>query len=107
VWRDKWVTGVLLVLLAMLQYRLYLVTSYPTIADLSIAAFSQLLKFPEGQYLNLPESLQGQGVPGLADNPDCEAFFTWRDLLYKQYRRPSHSNPSFESDPAPTSIQIE
>ncbi|RUS95336.1 glutathione S-transferase family protein [Trichormus variabilis] len=84
----------------------YLLGDEPTIADLTVAGLSILLKFPEGSYLDLPPSLRGKGVPGLADNPDYEPFFTWRDRLYAQFRKPlSTITPTAPS--APTSIQID
>lgn len=83
----------------------YLTGDEPTLADLAVAGLSILLKFPAGPYLDLPASIQGKGVPGLADNPDYEPFFTWRDRLYAQFRKPLISVPP--TGTAPTSIQIE
>ena len=83
----------------------YLVGDEPTLADFAVAGLSILLKFPDGPYLDLPVSLRGKGVPGLADNPLYEPFFTWRDRLYSQYRIPLI--PTTTTGSAPTSIQID
>jgi glutathione S-transferase len=83
----------------------YLTGDEPTLADLAVAGLSILLKFPEGAYLDLPASIRGKGVPGLADNPNYEPFFAWRDRLYAQFRK-----PLIDVSPtgtAPTSIQID
>ncbi|WP_414565796.1 MULTISPECIES: glutathione S-transferase family protein [unclassified Anabaena] len=83
----------------------YLTGDEPTLADLAVAGLSILLKFPEGAYLDLPASIRGKGVPGLADNPNYEPFFAWRDRLYAQFRK-----PLIDISPtgtAPTSIQID
>jgi glutathione S-transferase len=83
----------------------YLVGDEPCLADFAVAGLSILLKFPQGAYLNLPETLRGKGVPGLADNPVYEPFFAWRDRLYAQFRKPLTTSTTVGS--APTSIQIE
>jgi glutathione S-transferase len=83
----------------------YLVGDEPCLADFAVAGLSILLKFPEGAYLNLPETLRGKGVPGLADNPVYEPFFAWRDRLYGQFRKPLTTSTT--TGTAPTSIQIE
>ncbi len=70
----------------ILQSRPYLVDDRPTLADLTVAGLSILLKFPEGDYLNIPEQLKGKGIPGLADNSNYEIFFKWRDRLYQEVR---------------------
>ena len=84
----------------------YLLGDEPCLADLTVAGLSILLKFPDGDYLDLPAALKGKGVPGLADNPIYQPFFDWRDKLYAQFRKPiigsAGSSPS-----APTSIQID
>jgi glutathione S-transferase len=84
----------------------YLTGDEPTLADLAVAGLSMLLKFPEGPYLDLPASLRGKGVPILADNPDYEQFFSWRDRLYAQFRKPLTGVASPVGD-APTSIPID
>jgi glutathione S-transferase len=86
--------------------RPYLVADYPCLADFAVAGLSMLLKFPGGPYLDIPEVLKGQGIPGLADSSVYETFFNWRDRLYADFRKPV----TFSSTPsgsAPTSIEIE
>jgi glutathione S-transferase len=70
----------------ILQSRPYLVDDRPTLADLTVAGLSILLKFPEGNYLKIPEQLKGKGIPGLADNSNYKIFFQWRDRLYREVR---------------------
>jgi len=84
----------------------YLTGDEPTLADLAVAGLSILLKFPNGPYLDLPASIRGKGVPILAENPDYEPFFAWRDRLYAQFRKPLISTTP-PSGSAPTSIQID
>jgi glutathione S-transferase len=66
----------------------YLTGDEPTLADLTVASLSMLLKFPDGAYLDLPVSLRGKGLSSIADNPEYEAFFAWRDRIYSQFRKP-------------------
>ncbi|NET02534.1 MAG: glutathione S-transferase family protein [Sphaerospermopsis sp. SIO1G2] len=94
------------ILMEMLKDNPYLLGDEPTIADLTVAGLSILLKFPQGAYLDLPESLQGKGLPIFADNPDYEPFFTWRDRIYEQFRNPLTGANSTTSS-TPTSIQID
>lgn len=89
----------------------YLVGDRPTLADFAVAALSMSLKFPDSPALNLPLTLRGRGVPGLADNPAYAPFWEWRDQLYLDYRRtdlgqasPSHNGGAGK---APTKIQID
>lgn len=84
----------------------YLTGDEPTLADLAVASLSILLKFPDGPYLDLPASIRGKGVPILAENPDYERFFAWRDRLYAQFRKPLPGVTPPVGD-APTSIPIE
>jgi len=84
----------------------YLLGDEPCLADFAVAGLSILLKFPDGAYLDLPESIRGKGVPGLADNPIYQPFFEWREKLYAQYRKPMIGS-TINSPNAPTSIQIE
>jgi glutathione S-transferase len=91
----------------LLSDRPYLVAEEPTLADLAVAGLSILLKFPEGPYLDLPVTLRGKGVPGLADNPLYEPFFAWRDRLYTQFRKPLIGSTMTGATGAPTSIEIE
>lgn len=86
----------------------YLVADYPTLADFAVAGLSMLIKFPTGPYLNIPESLKGKGIPGLADNPLYDSFFNWRDRLYADYRQASSTATSVgSSSSTPTSIEID
>ncbi|MEB3182463.1 MAG: glutathione S-transferase family protein [Nostocaceae cyanobacterium] len=82
----------------------YLLGDEPSLADFAVAGLSILIKFPPASYLDLPPSIAGKGVPGLADNPLYEPFFSWRDRLYTQYRQPLTGSTSGS---APTSINIE
>lgn len=95
----------------ILQHQPYLVGNEPTLADLTVAALTTIIKFPTENYYNLPVDLRGKGIPGLADNSAYESFFTWRDNLYAQYRQPSdnssYSNSGGSNDNQPTSIEIE
>ncbi len=84
----------------------YLTGDTPSLADLAIAGLSLALKIPEGPYLNIPEQLKGKGIPGFADNPDYEIFFTWRDRLYANFRNP-HQPDINNSGAAPTTIAID
>ncbi len=85
----------------------YLLGDQPTLADLAVAGLSILLKFPDGPYLDLPLSLRGKGVPGLADNIAYERFFDWRDRLYAEFRKPLIGFTPNSGTTAPTSIEIE
>jgi glutathione S-transferase len=75
----------------ILQHRPYLVTDEPTLADLAVAGLSMTIKFHAGDYLSIPQTLKGKGIPGLADNSAYEPFFAWRDRLYSDYRKSSSS----------------
>ncbi len=95
----------LISLSALLVDRPYLVSDRPTLADFAMAGLSMYLKFPAGPYLELPETLKGKGVPGIADNPACEPFFTWRDRLYSDYRKPPIPTvPTGSTTPTPIVI---
>lgn len=83
----------------------YLVGDQPTLADLAVAGLSMLIKFPDGPYLDLPATLKGKGVPGLADSVVYQPFFSWRDRLYAQYRKPLAGSSTTSS--SPTSIEID
>ncbi|WP_319419888.1 glutathione S-transferase [Pleurocapsa sp. FMAR1] len=87
----------------ILQNQPYLTGDTPTLADLSVAGLSILLKFPAGNYLDIPDPLKGKGIPGLADNITFEPFFAWRDRLYADFRKGS-SMPSSGSSPTTISI---
>jgi glutathione S-transferase len=85
----------------------YLTGDTPSLADLTIAGLSLVLKIPDGPYLNIPDNLKGKGVPGFADNPDYDVFFTWRDKLYADYRNPHTPTPRNNSGTSPTVIAID
>ncbi|HEY9664925.1 MAG TPA: glutathione S-transferase family protein [Allocoleopsis sp.] len=95
----------------LLADRPYLVTDHPTLADFAVAGLTMYIKFPAGGYVNLPETLKGRGVPGLADDPAYTVFWDWRDRFYADYRNlyiptePPASRPPSSS--SPTSINIE
>ncbi len=89
----------------MLQENPYLIGDRPTLADLTVAGLSILLKFPEGDYLDIPPALKGKGIPGLADTSVFEPFFLWRDRLYQDFRK-AHS-PGGPASTAPTAISID
>jgi glutathione S-transferase len=80
----------------------YLTGDTPTLADLTVAGLSLVLKIPEGPYLDIPFNLKGKGVPGFADNPEYDLFFTWRDKLYADFRKPHLPNINNNSGAAPT-----
>lgn len=87
----------------------YLTGDTPSLADLTIAGLSMILKIPEGPYLNIPANLKGKGIPGFADNPDYDLFFTWRDRIYAEFRRPHtpNINTSGTAPVTPTTIAID
>ncbi|MBD2002664.1 MULTISPECIES: glutathione S-transferase family protein [Cyanophyceae] len=86
----------------------YLVGDYPTLADFAVAGLSMLIKFPEGPYLDLPETLKGKGIPGFAENVAYETFFNWRDRLYADYRKPLSANTTAgATGSTPTAIEID
>ena len=89
----------------ILQNRPYLVGEEITLADLAVAGLSIILKQPGGDYLEIPNTLKGKGIPGLADNAAYDTFFLWRDRLYMDYRKPLSRKPSEEN--SPTTIDIE
>ncbi len=91
----------------LLQQHPYLLGDKPTLADLTVAALSLVIKIPDGPYLNIPSSLKGKGIPGFADNPAYEIFFAWRDRLYAEYRKPHVDNNFPPTAGAPTTIAID
>lgn len=93
-------------LIFILREQPYLLGDTPTLADFAVAGLSMYLKFPAGPYLNIPESLKGQGVSGIADVGTFEPFFAWRDRLYADFRKSSPFAAS-PSGSAPTSINID
>lgn len=86
----------------------YLITDHPTLADFAVAGLTMYVKFPAGLYLQIPDTLKGKGVPGLADNLAYLPFWEWRDRLYADYRQTSIpvGTPSGTTS-RPTSIDIE
>ena len=88
----------------ILSHSPYLTGDQPTLADLTVASLSILLKYPEGNYIDIPEALKGKGIPGIADNDDYEIFFSWRDRLYQQYRQPLGVS---SSEASPNRIEID
>ncbi len=91
----------------LLQQHPYLLGDKPTLADLTVAALSLVIKIPDGPYLNIPSNLKGKGIPGFADNPAYETFFAWRDRLYAEYRKPHVENNFPPTAGAPTAIAID
>ncbi len=88
----------------------YLAAEEPTLADFAVAGVSMYLKFPAYNYIDLPESVCGKGIPGLADNPAYRVFFDWRDRLYADYRqlKTAHKSATAPSpSQTPNSIRIE
>lgn len=88
----------------ILREQPYLVTDHPTLADFAVAGLTMYIKFPTGNYLNVSEALKGKGVPGIADVGTFEPFFTWRDKLYADYRKPLISMDTPPSSPTNISI---
>ena len=62
----------------------YLVGAQLSLADLAVAAQLSLLKFPQ----SAGAPLAGWGVPGLADDPQLEPLFQWRDRIGAEVGRP-------------------
>lgn len=91
----------------LLEDREYLIGDYPTLADLAVAGLTLLIKFPSGNYLDIPSDLKGKGIPGLADNSMYERFFEWRDRVYAEFRKPLASVAPTTTGTTPTSIEIE
>ena len=85
----------------------YLLGDTPTLADFAVAGSSIILKYPTGNYLDVPAQLKGNGIPGLADNPAYEPFFTWRDRLYADYRQPLSGSATAFSQDTPHNISID
>ncbi|MEM1311333.1 MAG: glutathione S-transferase, partial [Cyanobacteria bacterium P01_H01_bin.153] len=65
------------------------------------------LKFPDYQYVDLPEGICGKGVPGLADDISYQPFFDWRDRLYADYRQTRTPEPASPPGGGPTAIDID
>ncbi|MBD2021548.1 glutathione S-transferase family protein [Leptolyngbya sp. FACHB-36] len=90
----------------ILREQPYLVTDHPTLADFAVAGLTMYIKFPTGNYLDVPEALKGKGVPGIADIGTFEPFFAWRDKLYADFRKPLTGTAGAGSS-SPTSINID
>ncbi|MGF1534867.1 MAG: glutathione S-transferase family protein [Elainellaceae cyanobacterium] len=93
----------------LLRDRPYLIGDEPTLADFSVAALTMYVKFPAAAYVDIPASLQGRGVPGIADNPAYAPFFDWRDRLYADYRvaGPMMTQTPPAAGDSPTRISID
>ncbi len=89
----------------LLTDRPYLLGEVPTMADFAVAGLSMYVKFPAGDFLDIPDGLKGRGVPGLADSSAYGRFFEWRDRLYADFRQRRASTSS--GGTAPTQIQID
>jgi glutathione S-transferase len=87
----------------------YLLGDQPTLADFAVAALTMYIKFPSSHYVDLPEGICGKGVPGLADVPEYQPFFDWRDNFYREFRvmRDRVTSGSTDSTGGPTPISID
>jgi len=74
---------------ALLRVQPYLTGEKPTLADISVAAQLYSLRFPTGAGLALASS----GVGGIANRPDFDALFSWRDGLYRHLGIGTPSSP--------------
>jgi glutathione S-transferase len=70
-------------LCALVQAQPYLVGDQLSLADLAVAAQLSLLLFPA----SAGAPLAGRGVPGLADDPQLEPLWAWRDRIGAQVGR--------------------
>lgn len=61
----------------------YLLGASLSLADLAVAAQLSLLKFPA----SAGAPLAGRGVPGLADDPQLQPLFAWRDRIAQELGR--------------------
>jgi glutathione S-transferase len=86
----------------------YLLGDLPTLADFAVAALTMYIKFPSSRYVDLPQGICGKGVPGLADVPEYQPFFDWRDRLYSEFRAvrdvTASETPPSSGGPTPISI---
>ncbi|MBE9032238.1 glutathione S-transferase family protein [filamentous cyanobacterium LEGE 11480] len=93
---------------AILADQAYLLGDQPTLADFAVAGLTMYIKVPMGSYLNLPEGIKGEGVPGVSDSPEFDAFWAWRDKLYADFRDGTATTAVSNSDSQrPTSISID
>ncbi|MEN9877737.1 MAG: glutathione S-transferase family protein [Synechococcaceae bacterium WB6_3B_236] len=74
---------------ALLRVQPYLIGEKPSLADIAVAAQLYLLRFPAGAGLQL----SSRGVGAIANRPDFEGLFSWRDGLYRQLGRGTPSSP--------------
>ena len=102
---DKTLRSELTILNTLVQETPYLLGDSPTLVDFAVAGLTMYVKFPNSPHLDIPDSLKGKGVTGLADNPDYDTFFNWRDRLYEQYRRPLAVDRPEKTAPEPIEIQ--
>lgn len=93
----------------MLQGSPYLLGDQPTLADFAVAALTLYIKFPSSRYVDLPEGICDKGVPGLADVPEYQPFFDWRDRIYSEFRtvRAMTTPGATSSGTGPTPISID
>jgi glutathione S-transferase len=88
--------------------RPYLLGDLPTLADFAVAALTMYIKFPSSRYVDLPDGICDKGVPGLADVPEYQPFFAWRDRLYSEFRAVRNDatpgTPGSSDGPTPISI---
>jgi glutathione S-transferase len=96
-------------LTALLANQAYLLGDTPTLADFTVAGLTMYVKIPKGNYICLPEAIKGEGVPGVADSPEFEAFWAWRDKLYADFRtaREVSTISAGSGNDRPTSINID
>ncbi|MEM9161821.1 MAG: glutathione S-transferase family protein [Cyanobacteria bacterium P01_F01_bin.4] len=85
----------------------YLIGKQPTLADFAVAGLSIYIKFPERQYLDLPEGICGKGVPELADADEFKPFWDWRDRLYTDYRKTRSMGSDSDRLSGPVKIGID
>jgi hypothetical protein len=71
----------------LLQGSAYLLGEQPTLADFASRSGNHVHQVPrQSDMLICQAGICGKGVPGLADVPEFEPFFAWRDSLYDEYR---------------------
>jgi glutathione S-transferase len=94
---------------AILADQPYLIGDQPTVADFAVAGLTLYVKVPTGGYLNLPAAIKGEGVPGVSDSPEFDAFWAWRDKLYADFRQVTVNPTPIASGGSdrPTSINID
>lgn len=89
----------------ILQTQPYLLGEQPTLADFAVAGLTMYIKFPAKQYVDLPVGICDKGVPGLADVPQFESFWNWRDRLYADYRKLRTGGPTGGTGPVTIGIE--